>query len=1099
ANLALGVGIVTNANQAIVLQAADATSSITSTSGDLYVFTNQNTMTFNVRLTGNMNLIKSGGANLALGSSTAAASNDYVGTTYVNAGTLQLTAPAGIIAVPGDLVITGLASATNSAVTMVTNAGQISPTANVTLLGGGNLTLVGTNVLRGLTFDNEGAMANPTVAVGASLTLSETAAITATNQSTVTVPVISGTELRFGSADPVINVNAGLAATGLTISAPIAQDAAMTSLTKTGTGVLALTGASTFTSDFTLAGGTLMLGRDTVVTTGAITNGPVGLGTLRIGGGTSLISDGTVRTIANPVTVNGDFAFNGRGAGAGVSLTGKVSLGAVGRTVAVTNYGVTASFNGGLSTDVADRSIALTKTGNGVLVLGTPSTSADLKGAGVKVSGGVIRWSGDNSLPADSFLTADVSSGFDLAGFSQVTDQIAGTGFFTNSSLLNPSTLTVGGDNSSFTFSGALTDNFAGGGATLGLTKTGTGVLSFGAVNNYAGLTDIQAGRLDITNIGSFGLGAVNVAALAELRLDRTGTLNFPNALSGAGDVRSVGAGTTILTDMNSGFTGRFLVDNGILQVGNGTMLGDMGDLGSANRVVVTTPGQLRFNYSVNYSLYRQIEGTGDLVQQGLQTLVLATASPLFSGRAVVNNGRMEANAAGALRTATGIVVNAGAVFAVTGADAVGDSVVPYGVPLTLNGGTADAQVQTAYLGAVTLNGGNLTSDTVTQLDPMLTPTPAPSWVLLGNVLATDNSTISAEFVDFGGVSATRDFSVALGKTLTVSGSFGDRGAAVASYSKSGAGTLELTGSAKTNSGTVTLNGGFLKFADAAQLGLSSPATHGNLVFAGGSVEYTGPGTFTRNFLVRDGGAGFHSNRLVDPFVINAADQIDFDDAGSANPRPLTLSGNEHAGEHLQRRPARQCRRLTRLLGDREERRGSVDRRGRGRHARSGRGSERQRRRPRLLPERLGHLRQHRRHQPRQQLDPALGSDEQPGPRRAPQGARRRLGHDPGREQHDLQRWPRLRGRRQHGHGRPGQDRRGQPRPRRRGRLLLRRPHGRAGHRDGEPDRRPRHRYGDGRQRRDDGREQCGHEQHRGVRRRYGSFRRPAGRLGGRR
>jgi len=891
ANLALGVGIVTNANQAITLQAADATSSITSTSGDLYVFTNQNTMTFNVRLTGNMNLIKSGGATLALGSSSTAASNDYVGTTYVNAGTLQLTAPAGIIAVPGDLVITGLASATNSTVTMVTNAGQISPTANVTLLGGGNLTLVGTNVLRGLTFDNEGAMANPTVAVGDSLTLSETAAITATNQSTVTVPVISGTELRFGSANPVINVNAGLAATGLTISAPIVQDAAMQSLTKTGTGVLALTGASTFTDDFTLAGGTLMLGRDTVVTLGAITSGPVGRGTLQVGAGTSLVSDGTVRTIANPVTVNGDFAFSGRGAGAGVSLTGKVSLGAFGRTVAVTNYGVTASFNGGLSTDVTDRSNALTKTGDGVLVLGTPSTSADLKGAGIKVSGGVIRWSGDNSLPADSFLTADVSSGFDLAGFSQVTDQISGTGFFTNSSLLSPSTLTVGGDNSSFTFSGALTDNFAGGGATLGLTKTGTGTLSFGAVNNYAGLTDIQAGRLDITNIGSFGLGAVNIAALAELRLDRTGTLNFPNALSGGGDVRSVGAGTTILTDMNSGFTGRFLVDNGILQVGNGTMLGDTGDLGSANRVVVTTPGQLRFNYSGNYSLFRQIEGTGDIVQQGLQTLVLATASTLFSGRAVVNNGRMEASAAGALRTASGIVVNAGAVFAVTGADAVGDAVAPYGVPLTLNGGTADALVQTAYLGAVTLNGGNLTSDTVTQLDPLLTPTPAPSWVLLGNVLATDNSTISAEFVDFGGVSATRDFSVALGKTLTVSGSFGDRGAAVASYSKSGAGTLELTGSAKTNSGTVTLNGGFLKFADAAQLGLSSPATHGNLVFAGGSVEYTGPGTFTRNFLVRDGGAGFHSNRLVDPFVINAADQIDFDDAATANPRPLTLSG----------------------------------------------------------------------------------------------------------------------------------------------------------------------------------------------------------------
>jgi hypothetical protein len=62
-----------------------------------------------------------------------------------------------------------------------------------------------------------------------------------------------------------------------------------------------------------------------------------------------------------------------------------------------------------------------------------PSTSADLKGSSVKVSGGIIRWSGNDSLPADSFLIADVASGFDLAGFNQTTHQITGTGFFTNS------------------------------------------------------------------------------------------------------------------------------------------------------------------------------------------------------------------------------------------------------------------------------------------------------------------------------------------------------------------------------------------------------------------------------------------------------------------------------------------------------------------------------------------------------------------------------------------------------------------------------------------------------------------------------------------
>jgi autotransporter-associated beta strand protein len=98
------------------------------------------------------------------------------------------------------------------------------------------------------------------VAAGTSLTLSQTAAITATNQSPVSVPVISGTALQFGAESPVITVNAGLAATGLVISAPITQNAAMLSLTKSGAGVLALSGQSTFTTGLTLAAGALMLG-----------------------------------------------------------------------------------------------------------------------------------------------------------------------------------------------------------------------------------------------------------------------------------------------------------------------------------------------------------------------------------------------------------------------------------------------------------------------------------------------------------------------------------------------------------------------------------------------------------------------------------------------------------------------------------------------------------------------------------------------------------------------------------------------------------------------------------------------------------------------
>jgi autotransporter-associated beta strand protein len=568
------------------------------------------------------------------------------------------------------------------------------------------------------------------------------------------------------------------------------------------------------------------------------------------------------------------------------------------RTISVTHYGVTATFNGGLMTGLTDLSTALTKTGNGVLVLGTPSTQADMNGAGVKVSGGIIRWANNDSLPATSLLTADAASGFDLAGFNQTTNQITGTGFFTNSSTVAPSMLTVGGDNSTFTFSGALTDNVAGGGQSLGLTKTGSGKLMYGAVNNYAGLTDIKQGSIEITNIGSFGLGIVNIDAGAELTMNRSGSLNFPNELTGAGIVRTIGSGTTILTAANLGFTGRFLVDNGILQVGDGTVPGDFGDLGQANKVIVTTPGQLRFNYTVDYQLFRPIEGTGDVVQQSRMTLDLATASSAFSGGVVVNNGIMTASAVSALAASTGIVVNLGtyfdavtstylpgSFFKVTGNDSVGT--VSYGVPLTLNGGIADALTQTAYLGAITLNGGELTSD-------LASPAVSGSWVFLGNVSATADSTISAENINVGLTSASRDFNVDPGKVLTFSGSYADAApvTGVSSLSKSGAGTLVMSGSAKTYTGTNTVTGGFLKFADAAQLGLSSASLHANLVFNGGAIEFTGGG-FGRTFLVKDGGAGFHATSVVNPLVVNGAGQVDFDNAtpATATSRPLTLSG----------------------------------------------------------------------------------------------------------------------------------------------------------------------------------------------------------------
>ncbi|NBW88281.1 MAG: hypothetical protein EBR23_15980, partial [Planctomycetia bacterium] len=239
APITLGVGIVTNNGNAITLQSSDDTSWLTAAAGspDLYVYSNQGTLNINMRLTGAFNLVRSGGGALVLGSSTAnAASNTFTGTSYFLQGTTTLSGASGMVIIPGDIVISGVNSGTNTALTMATNAGQIAPTSNITINGGGTLTMTGTNTLNSITFNNEGGQAAPTVATSTLLVLSSANPVTSVNQSQVTTPVISGA-LQFSNTSPVITVNAGLADTGLTISA-IVSNGGNLSLTKAGSGML---------------------------------------------------------------------------------------------------------------------------------------------------------------------------------------------------------------------------------------------------------------------------------------------------------------------------------------------------------------------------------------------------------------------------------------------------------------------------------------------------------------------------------------------------------------------------------------------------------------------------------------------------------------------------------------------------------------------------------------------------------------------------------------------------------------------------------------------------------------------------------------------
>lgn len=144
--------------------------------------------------------------------------------------------------------------------------------------------------------------------------------------------------------------------------------------------------------------------------------------------------------------------------------------------------------------------------------------------------------------------------------------------------------------------------------------QMGSGRLSFNTAQQYTGQTRVRNGVLRLGDGGSLRTqSAVQVQSDGRLEINWSTNNTFANSISGAGEIRHMGTGTTTLTTNPTAFTGHINIADGAL--------------------VFDTTGTA--------SLGATFTGSGTLIKRGDNTLTLTADSSAFSGLLNVEAGTL--------------------------------------------------------------------------------------------------------------------------------------------------------------------------------------------------------------------------------------------------------------------------------------------------------------------------------------------------------------------------------------------------------------------------------------------------------------------------
>ena len=477
-------------------------------------------------------------------------------------------------------------------------------------------------------------------------------------------------DLSYNDTDDALTVSGS---GNVTISGSISADSSAAALLHSGTGILTLSGDNASSVDNQMAI--------------ALADGA----TLKVSAKNNL-GDDAVEAFADKIQFTGSGTLNAT-ASIDLSTAGAHEWG---MTVAESEMG-TFSINSGATftiPGVISGAGALTKSSSGTLKLygaNTYTGNTEINGGDVRaMADSAFGNGGDISLDGGSI---DADATFELSDARTITLEAGGGTFDYASSVM--------------TFNGVI----SGAGA---LTKSSSGTLILGGANDYTGGVLINGGTVKISADSGLGAdpGSPTAASITldggtlqvtadmtldsdrgitlgagdgTLKVDDSRTLSYAGIITGANELTKAGAGTLVLTGVNT-YTGPTTVSSGTLQ---GDTTGLQGNIAVVAGTVVA------FDQAGDGTYSGVISGDGALTKLGTGTVTLSGVNT-YDGASTVAAGTLTVSGSAANSE---VAVSAGATLAGNG---------PVGT-LTLSGavGPSDGDaVAELACGDLTLNGG---------------------------------------------------------------------------------------------------------------------------------------------------------------------------------------------------------------------------------------------------------------------------------------------------------------------------------------------------------------------------------------------------------